>query len=81
MAFMFGICAVIGAMLGLRFKVTVLVPFIVAVTFGSAAVKAALGTNSLAIVGTIVMNVIALQFGYLIGIGAYGTQFSRNVSL
>jgi hypothetical protein len=76
MALMFGVCAATGALLGLRFKVTVLVPSIVVVTFGSAAVKAGHGANSWAILGTIIMNVVALQLGYLIGIAAYATPFN-----
>jgi hypothetical protein len=71
MALMFGVCAAIGALLGLRFKVTVLAPSIVMVAFSSAVIDAALGANSWAIVGTIVVSVIALQLGYLIGVIAY----------
>ena len=41
------------------------------VTFGSAAVKATFGANSLAIVSTTVVSLIALQLGYLIGVAAY----------
>ncbi len=80
MALMFGVCAAIGALLGLRFKVTVLVPSIVMVTFSSAVIEAAPGANSWAIVGTMVVSVIALQLGYLIGVIADPTSVQYHAA-
>jgi hypothetical protein len=72
-ALTFGVCAAIGTMLGLRFKVIILVPFIVLVMVGTAAVEVAPGENLWSIVGAMIVSVIALQIGYLIGVVAYAS--------
>ena len=71
MVLMFGVCAAIGAVLGLRFKVIILAPFIVLVTCGTAVVGIALGAKLWSIIGTMIVSVVALQIGYLIGVVAY----------
>ncbi len=70
MALAFGVCAAIGAVLGLRFKVLILIPSIFLVTVGIAVVGTAVGWKPWSIVGTVVISVTALQIGYLIGVVA-----------
>jgi hypothetical protein len=74
MALIFGVfCAAMGTMLGLRFKVIILVPFIVLVMVGTAAVEVALGANLWSIVGAMIVSVIVLQIGYVMGVIAYAS--------
>ena len=67
MIFMFGLCAAIGAVLGLRFKVVALVPLIFLAIFGAVVVGAAAGWKLWSIIGTAIVGVVAVQIGYLLG--------------
>jgi hypothetical protein len=76
MALMFGVCTAIGAVLGLRFRAVILLPFLLLVTFGTAVIGVALGAKLWSILGTMIVSVIALQIGYLAGMAAYAAVSS-----
>jgi hypothetical protein len=78
----FSIIFLIGAALGLRFKVLILLPAIGLATLATAAVGNAHGDRVATVMVAIVLVAAALQIGYLFGIVARATiRFALKQSL
>ena len=60
-------CALVGAIIGLRFQVYVLVPVIVAAILCAAVIAVAQGDHVWAIIFTALPSAVSLQVGYLCG--------------
>jgi hypothetical protein len=76
-----GIGALIGAVLGLRFKVFILIPAIILAAIGVAAVELARGDQAGSVPLTIILAATALQVSYLVGIIARATVKGKNMAL
>jgi hypothetical protein len=76
-----GIGALIGAVLGLRFNVFILIPAIILVAIGAAAVELARGDQAGIVPLTIILAATALQVSYLVGIIARATVKGINMAL
>jgi hypothetical protein len=70
----------IGALLAQRFKVLVLFPAITLTGLSSALVSYHSAVSSWQIVGTVIVDIICLQVGYLAGAGIYHLLVARLVS-
>jgi hypothetical protein len=76
-----GIGALIGAVLGLRFNVFILIPTIILAAIGVAAVELARGDQAGSVALTIILAATALQVSYLVGIIARATVKGINLAL
>ena len=76
-----GIGALIGAVLGLRFKVFILIPAIIVAAIGVAAIELARGDHAGSVPLTIILTATALQVGYLVGFIARATFKGINMAL
>jgi len=63
----FIISTIVGAAIGLRFKVQVLILGLIVATLASLAVTAALGQSAWSIIATTALTAVGIQVGYLCG--------------
>ena len=75
-----GIGALIGAMLGLRFKVFILIPAVILAVVGVAGIEFARGDHAGSVPLAIILTATALQVSYLVGLIARATFKGINMA-
>ena len=75
-----GIGALIGAVLGLRFKVFILIPAVILAVVGVAGIEFARGDHAGSVPLAIILTATALQVSYLVGLIARATFKGINMA-
>jgi len=75
-----GIGALIGAVLGLRFKVFILIPAVILAVVGVAGIEFARGDHAGSVPLAIILTATALQVSYLVGLIARATFKGINIA-